>query len=90
MQHNDIDNNKWFSSNLSASRSQFGHVAPTTQAPLLPPIDENIINTIQPNNKRGDNNTWFSSNLCVSQNNNTITDNSSAIDETTAASANCL
>ena len=80
------DNNTWFSSNfLSASSSLLRHAAPTTPAPLLPPTAENLINTSQPNNNRGDNNTCLSPNLCASQNNNTITDNSITIDKSTAA-----
>ena len=35
----------------------------------------------------GENNTWLSSNFGASQNNDTITDNSSTIDKSTAASA---
>ena len=56
---------------------------------MLPPIDENILKCTTrkgKNNKRDNNNTWFSLNLGASQNNDTITDNSSTIDESTAAS----
>ena len=55
---------------------------------MLPPIDENILKCTTrkgKNNKRDDNNTWFSSNLGASMN-DTITDNSSTIDESTAVS----
>ena len=85
---NNVDNDsQLFSTNSSISRSLLGHTAPSTEVPILPPIDDNIVDNIQHEKKRGDNNTWFSSNLCASQNNDTITDNSSTIDESTAASA---
>ena len=86
---NNVDNDsQLFSTNSSISRSLLlGHAAPSTEVPILPPIDDNIVDNIQHEKKRGDNNTWFSSNLCASQNNDTITDNSSTIDESTAASA---
>ena len=62
-------------------------MAPSTEAPVLPPIDENIVDNVQHEKRRGENNTQLSSNLCASQNYNTITDNSSTIDKSTAASA---
>jgi len=88
---NDTKNNSAsFSANSSISRSLLGHAAPSTEAPLLPPIDENMVNNVQHEKKRGENNTWFSSNLCASQNNDTITDFSSTFDESTAASGGTI
>ena len=81
------ENNIWFSLNLSVLRSLLGHVAPTTQVPLLHPIDENKLNTTSKSNNKRDNNKWFSSIFSALQNDDTIADSSSAIHKSTAVSA---